>query len=170
LKIFLKYGREAYRTGTERLTSGSGLFGFGKRKGKSQEAASVNSGSFRKSFTSLQSASRQSESLPKRPDEELQQSSSDSAYQAIERDRQNQQRQIYLLETRLEKSVRLHKILSRSALLALVFSSLFLIASFLGDYRSYAHYFLIGNGVMGAIILWHLVEAALLGNDVQGKR
>jgi hypothetical protein len=61
-------------------------------------------------------------------------------------------------------------VLGCSAVGSLVFLSLFLIPGFLADYQSNAHYFLIGNGVMGAIILWHLVEAALLGKKVQGKR
>ena len=34
LKIFLQYSREAYRSGTEKLTNGTGIFGFGRRKSK----------------------------------------------------------------------------------------------------------------------------------------
>lgn len=195
LKIFLKYSAEAYRTSAERLTSGSGLFGFGKRKEKSgqeipraqptrsaaQEAANKGigarpSGSDKTPprVTSLPTQSTATSvtplSLPDSEPEDVPATTVDSATQALERDCQNQQRQIYLLETRLGKSVRLQMIVGWSAAGALVFSSLFLIASFLADYRSYAHLFLIGNGVMGAIILWHLVEAALLGNEIQGKR
>ncbi|HEY9683148.1 MAG TPA: AarF/UbiB family protein [Oculatellaceae cyanobacterium] len=195
LKIFLKYSAEAYRTSAERLTSGSGLFGFGKRKEKSgqeipraqptrstaQEAAnkgiSARPSSSEKTpprVTSLPAQPTATSvtplSLPDAEPEDVPATTIDSATQALERDCQNQQRQIYLLETRLGKSVRLQMIVGWSAAGALVFSSLFLIASFLADYRSYAHLFLIGNGVMGAIILWHLVEAALLGNEIQGKR
>jgi predicted unusual protein kinase regulating ubiquinone biosynthesis (AarF/ABC1/UbiB family) len=204
LKIFLKYSREAYRTGTERLTSGSGIFGFGKKRGKShspetQRAQPIrpkdqiqnsvtgqapasgdlksikvdNSDSHSTSLSSNVGERKIVNALSADPPEDWQNGSSGSsgsANLALERDRQNQQRQIYLLETRLEKSVRLLMVLGCSAVGSLVFSSLFLIASFLADYRSYAHYFLIGNGVMGAIILWHLVEAALLGKKVQGKR
>ncbi len=201
LKIFLKYSREAYRTGTERLTSGSGIFGFGKKRIKShnletqrtqpihqreplsnkttgQAPAGGDFKSIKVDDSHIHSTSQSNNvgekksgnSLTSDPPEDWLIGSSGEANLALERDRQNQQRQIYLLETRLEKSVRLLMVLGCSAVGSLVFSSLFLIASFLADYRSYAHYFLIGNGVMGAIILWHLVEAALLGKKVQGKR
>jgi hypothetical protein len=201
LKIFLKYSREAYRSGTERLTSGSGIFGFGKKRGKSHnpepqrtqpirqkdqlpnritgqaptsgDLKSIkvdNSDVHSTSLSSNVGERRSGNSISSDPPEDWQTGSSGEENLALERDRQNQQRQIYLLETRLEKSVRLLMVLGCSAVGSLVFSSLFLIASFLADYRSYAHYFLIGNGVMGAIILWHLVEAALLGKKVQGKR
>jgi predicted unusual protein kinase regulating ubiquinone biosynthesis (AarF/ABC1/UbiB family) len=201
LKIFLKYSREAYRTGTERLTSGSGIFGFGKKRGKAhnpetqraqqprlkdhspnrttgqapiegeiKSSKPENSDFHSTSLSNNVSGGKTSNSLTPDHPEDWQNGSSDSANLALERDRQNQQRQIYLLETRLEKSVRLLMVLGCSAVGSLVFSSLFLIPGFLADYQSNAHYFLIGNGVMGAIILWHLVEAALLGNKVQGKR
>jgi hypothetical protein len=196
LKIFLKYSAEAYRSSAERLTSGSGLFGFGRRKEKSGQettprAQPTRAGAHEAANRGLAPRIEGSEKTPPRvtssqspsaaisaapqavPDfepEDLLTSNLESATQALERDCQNQQRQIYLLQTRLGKSVRLQMIVGWSAAGALVFSSLFLIASFLADYRSYAHLFLIGNGVMGAIILWHLVEAALLGNEIQGKR
>lgn len=201
LKIFLKYSREAYRTGTERLTSGSGIFGFGKKRGKPHSSEILraqqsslkdlsgnktaglapaernlkqlkvdNTPSHSTSNSNILVGGESSNSLTVAHPEDWQNSSSNSANQALERDRQNQQRQIYLLETRLGKSAKLLMVLGCSAVGSLVFSSLSIIASFLADYQSYAHYFLIGNGVMGAIILWHLVEAALLGKNIQGKR
>jgi len=201
LKIFLKYSREAYRTGTERLTSGSGIFGFGKKRGKAhnpetqraqqprlkdhspnrttgqapiegeiKSSKPENSDFHSTSLSNNVVGGKTSNSLTPDHPEDWQNGSSDSANLALERDRQNQQRQIHLLETRLGKSVRLLMVLGCSAVGSLVFLSLFLIPGFLADYQSNAHYFLIGNGVMGAIILWHLVEAALLGKKVQGKR
>jgi hypothetical protein len=101
---------------------------------------------------------------------ELPLASMDGADQALERIRQNQQRQIYLLETDLRKSARLLTTLCWSALGTLVFCALLLVATFVPNYRPYTHYFLIGNGVMGAIILWHLVEAVLVGKRIQGRR
>jgi hypothetical protein len=197
LKIFLKYSREAYRTGTEKLANGSGLFGFGKRKSKSysQElirsqkphsdpaaprrgsaAQSGNSASASSNKLQLPSTSsstnlpaRKPTNLAKYEQEDWQQTASGGADQALERTRQNQQRQIYLLETRLGKSVRLQMVLGWSAVGALVFSSLFLIASFLADYRSYAPIFLIGNGVMGAIILRQLVRSRFTWKENPGE-
>lgn len=64
---------------------------------------------------------------------------------------------VYLLETqvksRSEKGVNLIFL----ALWLLAFAVTFATLTFLPEYRPYANIFLIGNGVMGAIIMWHLV-------------
>ena len=78
--------------------------------------------------------------------------------------------QLYLLETTVRQGAHQQLRLSAFSLVILFLSTLICVASFLPEYRSYATYFLIGNGVMGAIIMWHLVNAALLGKKFQGKR
>jgi predicted unusual protein kinase regulating ubiquinone biosynthesis (AarF/ABC1/UbiB family) len=78
--------------------------------------------------------------------------------------------QLYLLETTVKRGAHQQLRLSAYTLVILFLSTLICIASFLPEYRSYATYFLIGNGVMGAIIMWHLVDAALLGKKFQEKR
>jgi predicted unusual protein kinase regulating ubiquinone biosynthesis (AarF/ABC1/UbiB family) len=78
--------------------------------------------------------------------------------------------QLYLLETTVKRGAHQQIRLSICSLVILFLSTLICVASFLPEYRSYATYFLIGNGVMGAIIMWHLVDAALLGKIFQEKR
>ncbi|MDR3613962.1 MAG: AarF/UbiB family protein [Candidatus Obscuribacterales bacterium] len=78
--------------------------------------------------------------------------------------------QLYLLKTTVKRGAHRQLRLSVYSLVILFLSTLICVASFLPEYRSYATYFLIGNGVMGAIIMWHLVDAALLGKKFQEKR
>jgi hypothetical protein len=75
--------------------------------------------------------------------------------------------QIYLLETKLRKSANLQVTLSLSSLSVVM---LFLLQTFLPQSGSYAVYFLIGNGVMGAIIMCHLIEAISLGKTFRENR
>lgn len=64
---------------------------------------------------------------------------------------------VYLLETQMKAQEQKTRQLISLSLWLLVFP--LIIASFanIPESRSYANYFLIGNGVMGAIIMWHLV-------------
>lgn len=60
---------------------------------------------------------------------------------------------IFMLENRLKEHSKQRRLLAAMGLW-LVFSTT---ASFVPECRPYVTYFLIGNGVMGAIIMWHLV-------------
>ncbi len=86
---------------------------------------------------------------------------------AVDQNDQTGRQQLYFLETKLTKSLRLQVTLSISSLSVIM---LFLLQTFLPGSGSYATYFLIGNGVMGAIIMWHLVEAVHLGKTFQDRR
>lgn len=66
-------------------------------------------------------------------------------------------RRVKLLETQLQN---LSQRSARSTTLVIALLAcdlLFLGTNLIAEYRPYTHYFLIGNGVMGAIILWHLL-------------
>lgn len=64
---------------------------------------------------------------------------------------------VYLLETQMKAQEHKTRQLISLSLWLLVFPLIIATFANIPEYRSYANYFLIGNGVMGAIIMWHLV-------------
>lgn len=64
---------------------------------------------------------------------------------------------VYLLETQMKAQEQKTRQLISLSLWLLVFPLIIATFANIPEYRSYANYFLIGNGVMGAIIMWHLV-------------
>ncbi len=64
---------------------------------------------------------------------------------------------VYLLETQMRAQEQKTRQLISLCLWLLVFPLIIATFANIPEYRSYANYFLIGNGVMGAIIMWHLV-------------
>ncbi|MFN8553396.1 MAG: AarF/ABC1/UbiB kinase family protein [Candidatus Obscuribacterales bacterium] len=64
---------------------------------------------------------------------------------------------VYLLETQIKAQEHKTRQLISFSLWLLAFPLIIATFANIPEYRSYANYFLIGNGVMGAIIMWHLV-------------
>ncbi|HEY9715678.1 MAG TPA: hypothetical protein V6C72_19545, partial [Chroococcales cyanobacterium] len=80
---------------------------------------------------------------------------------------------VYLLETQAQKRSELGSHLIFLALWLLAFAIVFATLAFIPEYRPYANIFLIGNAVIGAIIMWHLVLpdslARVLKRSVQSR-
>ena len=220
LKVFFRYGQEAYRNSAAKLTAGRDIFGFGKKKsklishsrtdsrktpghgdsapvanlrstgakspaaGKDEAVAKAPSrdshgkASENQAKTIQASESNKTEVLAaneaeKKIETRTRRSPSTSGAaeklaqtrEAAERTSAHFRQQIYLLETKLKKSYAQQITLS---VCGLVVVFLLFLESYLPQSRSYANYFLIGNGLMGAIIMWHLV--VLLGKAFQDRR